>query len=150
MLSFFRLNRLTVGYNPWQCKCLNDLLLWAGRNQVTYTSVTFNGERPVCVAVRNSTTVAATNSTSSCYRDMDWVTQNNVVQLYEEAVSIYEASKATEPSLPHRMGARPGKLEEIWSSELLINKTIACFSFPFVPLLFSFLLIGNYIVNGTM
>ena len=73
---------MSISYNPWQCKCLNELLGWAQRNQIVYTSVTFNGERPVCVAVQNAT----------CVKDLDWVNQNNIVQLYDDAITAYEAA----------------------------------------------------------
>lgn len=91
-----RLTRFSISYNPWQCKCLNDLLQWAQRNDIVYSSVTFNGERPVCIGIRNST----------CVRDMDWVNQNNIVQLYDEAITQYNSkiSKATtEPSSFNRL-----------------------------------------------
>lgn len=84
-LLFHRMTRISVGYNPWQCKCLNDLLLWALRSEITYTSITFNGERPVCVSVPQQ-------NKTSCVRDMAWVNENNIVQLYDNAIRDYESS----------------------------------------------------------
>lgn len=82
MLFQIRLTRLSIGFNPWQCKCLNDLLIWAQKNDIAYMSTSFNGERPVCVAVPSDK--------KGCVRDQDWVNQNNIVPLFEMAISEYE------------------------------------------------------------
>ncbi|XP_044730264.1 protein artichoke-like [Chrysoperla carnea] len=84
-----KLKFLRLGFNPWQCSCLNEIMNDIYRLNIEFHPVDyFDGTNPVCVVSMNETCTRETYLSDDCLKQYKSVKHSNVIRTVDWKTKI--------------------------------------------------------------